>query len=259
MSSSYQCGRSTKNDTCLPWQISMATYFSLLFDDGVSMTVASYTLFGWITLKTVPACPERDLLPLSRAALTAWRGARIARGRVGCHHRSCCLCYLLHQTWSRLGSGCCPCAVRSLRSATRILGVTGRDKRHWSTDRLPILSLNVWVGSFWMLIGHCFLAHCLNNMKSCSEASQNYISWSKVFSHRTALDTQVPAMTQSMSCGRYKPFKLVAAGPARPQLVGTKKPGRLLLEVSRLPPSLKVGSSSLAHDTLTCILSHTWD
>ena len=177
----------------------------------------------------------------------------------GCHHRSCCLCYLLHQTWSRLGSGCCPCAVRSLRSATRILGVTGRDKRHWSTDRLPILSLNVWVGSFWMLIGHCFLAHCLNNMKSCSEASQNYISWSKVFSHRTALDTQVPAMTQSMSCGRYKPFKLVAAGPARPQLVGTKKPGRLLLEVSRLPPSLKVGSSSLAHDTLTCILSHTWD
>lgn len=83
MSSSFQCGRSAKNDTCLPWQMSMATYFSLLFDDGVSMTVASYTLFGWITLKTVPACPERDLLPLSRAALTAWRGARIARGRVG--------------------------------------------------------------------------------------------------------------------------------------------------------------------------------
>ena len=123
MSSSFQCGRSTKNDTCLPWQMSMATYFSLLFDDGVSMTVASYTLFGWITLKTVPACPERDLLPLSRAAQLG-EAPELQEAGSGCHHRSCCLCY---QTWSRLGSGCCPCAVRSLRSATRILGVTGRD------------------------------------------------------------------------------------------------------------------------------------
>lgn len=64
-------------DTC------MATYFNCLYEDGDSQNSASYTLFGWIALKSVPHGPERQLLPLSRAALSAWRGAAPGKSRVG--------------------------------------------------------------------------------------------------------------------------------------------------------------------------------
>ena len=64
--------------------IAMATYFNLLFEDGASQNVASYTLFGWIALGCAPMMgPERDQLPLSRAALTAWRGSTPSKARVG--------------------------------------------------------------------------------------------------------------------------------------------------------------------------------
>eukprot|EP00435_Cladocopium_sp_Y103_P009898 s3109_g2.t1 len=63
--------------------ISMASYFNDLFIDGSAQNTASYTLFGWIALKTIPTGPEKDLLPLSRAALSAWRGTSPAASRVG--------------------------------------------------------------------------------------------------------------------------------------------------------------------------------
>lgn len=55
---------------------SMSIYFDQLFEDGC-------TLFGYIALKSVPDRPERDMFPLSRAALGAWRGSRAGSSRVG--------------------------------------------------------------------------------------------------------------------------------------------------------------------------------
>lgn len=61
----------------------MSIFFHALFEDNAPQNTASYTLFGWIALKMVPSKPERDLLPLSRAALSAWRGISPVRARVG--------------------------------------------------------------------------------------------------------------------------------------------------------------------------------
>ncbi len=61
----------------------MAIYFNELFEDGSSMNEASYTLFGWICLRMRPTVPERELLPMARAALTAWRGSTYVKARVG--------------------------------------------------------------------------------------------------------------------------------------------------------------------------------
>lgn len=63
--------------------IAMSRYFLALYEDGEAMNAASYTLFGWICLKMNPSQPERELLPRSRAALTAWRGLKPSHARVG--------------------------------------------------------------------------------------------------------------------------------------------------------------------------------
>ena len=61
----------------------MAIYFNMLFEDGESLNTVSYTLFGFNALKIIPKGPERGLLPLSRSALTAWRGSRVVKARLG--------------------------------------------------------------------------------------------------------------------------------------------------------------------------------
>ncbi len=61
----------------------MSCYFNCLFEDDVAYNEGSYTLFGWIALKAIPRQPERELLPLARAALSAWRAARPGITRVG--------------------------------------------------------------------------------------------------------------------------------------------------------------------------------
>ena len=63
--------------------MALAHYLHVLYEDGACMTMASYTLFGYILLRTVPDKPERDMMPLTRAALTAWRGSRSGGSRVG--------------------------------------------------------------------------------------------------------------------------------------------------------------------------------
>eukprot|EP00435_Cladocopium_sp_Y103_P003230 s1575_g1.t1 len=62
---------------------SMSIYFDHLFEDGCAMSAASYTLFGYLALKAIPDRPERDMFPLSRSALGAWRGSRAGSSRVG--------------------------------------------------------------------------------------------------------------------------------------------------------------------------------
>ena len=88
--------------------IAMSTFFNALFEDALGMNVASYSLFGWICLKMIPKQPERQLLPLSRAVLTAWRG--ISPGGSKCWGSSSshlCLRWILHREASSSGgSGC---------------------------------------------------------------------------------------------------------------------------------------------------------
>lgn len=55
----------------LPWPLTLTFRLKMVPARMLPHTV--YTLFGWIALKCVPVGPERDQLPLSRAALTAWR------------------------------------------------------------------------------------------------------------------------------------------------------------------------------------------
>eukprot|EP00438_Fugacium_kawagutii_P013890 Skav219729 [mRNA] locus=scaffold301:281463:306630:- [translate_table: standard] len=50
----------------------LAEYFAELCDTGATHTLASYTLFGFILLKTESSLPERQLFPLARQALKGW-------------------------------------------------------------------------------------------------------------------------------------------------------------------------------------------
>lgn len=61
----------------------MAVYFDPFFEDSASQTTASYTLFGYLTMRSLPDRPERGMFPLGGAALTAWKGTRAGGSCVG--------------------------------------------------------------------------------------------------------------------------------------------------------------------------------
>ena len=63
--------------------LAMARFLNVIYEDGACVTSAGYTLFGYILLKTLPDRPERDMMPLSRAALGTWRSSRSGGSRVG--------------------------------------------------------------------------------------------------------------------------------------------------------------------------------
>eukprot|EP00438_Fugacium_kawagutii_P002203 Skav236697 [mRNA] locus=scaffold4101:93018:93839:- [translate_table: standard] len=50
----------------------MSTYFADLLDDGSTYNDASYTLFGYIILRSNEDIPERSLYPRARQALKGW-------------------------------------------------------------------------------------------------------------------------------------------------------------------------------------------
>ena len=76
--------------------INMSKYFNELYEDGEAYNVASYTLFGFIALKMSPKRPEKDLLPLARSALNAWKASTPCASRVGVPpqviYRFACFC-----------------------------------------------------------------------------------------------------------------------------------------------------------------------
>lgn len=54
------------------WQeadIAMAEYFADLYEEGVPYNDASYTLYGYLLLRTNEDIPERQLYPRARGAL----------------------------------------------------------------------------------------------------------------------------------------------------------------------------------------------
>ena len=57
------------------WQkadVVMAEYFADLFEDGSCYNAASYTLYGYILLRTNESIPEPDLFSKARGALKGW-------------------------------------------------------------------------------------------------------------------------------------------------------------------------------------------
>lgn len=50
----------------------MSEYFTELCEEGSSYNLASYTLFGYLLLRTDENVPDRQLFPRARAALKGW-------------------------------------------------------------------------------------------------------------------------------------------------------------------------------------------
>ena len=61
----------------------MAEYFTDLYEDGEPYNEASYTLFGYILLRTNESVPEKLLYPKARGALKGWSSASPQASRTG--------------------------------------------------------------------------------------------------------------------------------------------------------------------------------
>ena len=61
----------------------MAEYFADLYEDGEMYNEASYTLYGYILLRTNVSVPDRDLYPRARGALRGWNSASPQSSRTG--------------------------------------------------------------------------------------------------------------------------------------------------------------------------------
>ena len=203
----------------------MAIYFNALFDDGEPLNTASYTLFGWIALRTVPRSPERDLMPLSRAALTAWRGVRNSQMRVGLppqviyHFAAFCVAHDEH--WA---AAAVLLQYDLYARPSEMLEIRGRDlvppvrnmSLHWGvifgnadhgetlrqvvlmTLFLPILLTERTPTRFCKGLEKFFFTRIclcsrgtLRNMKLCFAHFQSSTNWRKVFSHLIVLDILV--------------------------------------------------------------------
>lgn len=68
------------------WQqtdVVLAEYFADLYEDGEPYNEASYTLFGYILLRTSETIPEKQLYPKARGALKGWASASPQSSRTG--------------------------------------------------------------------------------------------------------------------------------------------------------------------------------
>ena len=271
----------------------MAIYFHMLFEDGAPMTTASYTLFGWITLKTVPRCPERDLLPLARAALTAWRGVKISKARVGMPpqvvYAFAAFCVESDQVWA---AAAVLLQYDLYARPSEILNVSGRDLV--PPVRPLCLSWGVVFGS--ADFSEVTKTGCSDDVVLANSSHRVYAhrileKLGKQFLHQDVKFFKATlaqyeelfrrfSRLRKLKPGMFTPHCIRHSGPSFDaihelrslQTIQSrgrwaclasvnryKKPGRLLLEASRLPMSLRTHPESVAHDTLSCILSHKWD
>lgn len=61
----------------------LSVYFADLFEEGATYNTASYTLFGYILLKSDSDQPERTLYPRARQALKGWSSKCPQSSRTG--------------------------------------------------------------------------------------------------------------------------------------------------------------------------------
>ena len=271
--------------------VSMATYFNMLFDDGSAQNTASYTLFGWITLRVVPNGPERDLLPLSLAALTAWRSSSPSKSRVGVPPQViyCFAQYCISQDHVDAAAAVLLQYDLYVRPS-EILGVRG-------VDIVPPVST---LTSFWGVIfgnsdfGEPTKSGAYDDVVLADPTHRTYAC--TVLKHiykkcKQSPKCIFPRLTLSVYEGLFRDFsklhKLapqvfsphvirhsgpsfdvmhshrdIAAIQSRGRWASAasvaryKKPGRLLLQASQLPPALKYYNSKTLNTALTSILSH---
>lgn len=272
--------------------VSMSIFFNFLVDDGASHSMGSYTLFGWIALRMVPHRAERDLLPLSRAALNAWKARNPGSSRVGVppqvifafasycvqqqHFHAAVAALLQYDLYARpseilniTGSD----LVSPVRGMTGswgvIFGNADRDERTKTGSMDDVVLADSahrgWCGTL--------LGHIGKKMKRCDHYVFNVTlaKYEELFRSFSAL--------HKLPVSLFTPHTLRHSGPsfdaihfrrtlpeiqqrgrwAAPSSVQRyKKPGRLLLEASRLPPSLQNFDCSKLQLALSTILAHAW-
>ena len=270
----------------------MSIFFHALFEDGAPQNTASYTLFGWIALRMVPTKPERDLLPLSRSALAAWRGISPVRARVGVPPQ---VVYQFAAFCVKNGNASAAAAVLLqydlYARPSEILGVKGRDLV------APVEAMS----SHWGLIfgnsdfGETTKVKAVDDVVFADSPHRPFAGRLLKFLSRSCLHLDVEifptTLTQyeelfrcfskhhKLPSGLFTPHCIRHSGPsydaihahrtfADIQARGRwscaasinryKKPGRLLLQASRLPSALQKFSQTDLDSTLTFILSHKW-
>ena len=270
----------------------MAIYFDKLFEDCASFSDASYTLYGFIVLRMIPDKAERDLLPLSRAALTAWRGSRPGKSRVGMvpqviyHFAQYCA---LRQEWDASAAVLLqydlyarPSEILQIRGCDFVPSVaafsspwglmfgnsdTGNVTKTGATDDVVLAdsSHRTWCNTLLRSIGR---------QVGPVEAPVFSLSLSRYerlfrdFSQATGLAKGLFTPHVIRHSGpsfdlihRYRDFAAIQARGrwAAPQSVERyKKPGRLLLTAARLPCQFQKFTDEPLHEALKRLLSHSW-
>ena len=268
---------------------SMSVYFLHLYEDGNAVSFASYTLFGWITLMLMPDRPERELMPLSRAALTAWKGSHIAKSRVGVPPE---VVYKFSQFCIEQGNF--DCAMASLLQfdlyarPSEVLSLKGRDiippvcglQSKWGVlfgnaefgERSKAGTVDdaifadttsrVWCNQLLKHIGR-FLVHqdvpifqcSLNQFEElCRQFSKQFKLPSGVFTPHVIRHS---GPSVDVIHGQRSLEEVQARGRwAAPASVRRyRKPGRLLLQSSRLPKIFLSRAKSALDSALTTLLS----
>eukprot|EP00438_Fugacium_kawagutii_P020747 Skav227424 [mRNA] locus=scaffold1986:83849:88250:+ [translate_table: standard] len=272
--------------------VSMSIYFNHLVDDGASVSVGTYTFYGWIALRMVPSRPERDLLPLARAALAAWKTQSPGTTRVGvppqvvysfacfCVHRgdfhvavAALLQYDLYARPTEILGVTTSDLVKPVRNMTKIWGVvfgnSDRDARTKTGVQDDVVMANSshrpWCGQLLQHISRC--RHQTDHFVFEVSLSQ-YEARFRDFSR-----------AHSLSPGTFTPHTLRHSGPsfdaihqhrtlneiqqrgrwaAASSVTRYKKPGRLLLQASRLPCEIQRFDLSRLQRALTTILNSPW-
>ena len=222
--------------------IAMAAYFNLSFEDGASQNVASYTLFGWIALKCVPVGPERDQLPLSRAALTAWRGSTPSKARVGVPPQVicsfalyCCTCrpdqqkfwlcmvLILSRLWlDWLLTGVCFLAIPIFQSQPKPGPMMMWCSQIPSTGPWCLRSFNTFPKWLSSQTTWCFRNWPFPDTSNCLGISPNITGWKRLFSLHMSFATADLALMSCMGIEICPQCKRVVGGPVSAPFLVTK-------------------------------------
>lgn len=270
----------------------LARYLHSLFEDGVALTVGSYAVYGYIVLKTVPDRPERDMLPLSKAALTAWRGSRAGGSRVGMvpqviyHFAAHCtrngdmdaaaavlLQYDLYTRPSEIlqlrGRDLVP-SVAAFNSPWGVLlgnSTFGETTKAGPSDDVVLADSphRSWAQVLLKRIGSqvCGLDQRIFSL-DLARYEKLFRDFSKLSGLRSGLFTPHVVRHSGPSfdlLNRYRTFEEIQARgrwAAMQSVARYRKPGRLLMTASQLPPAFKHYSDEPLHEALKRLHLHSW-
>lgn len=270
----------------------MSIYFDQLFEDGCTMSSASYTLFGYLALKCVPDRPERDMFPLSRAALGAWKGSRGGTSRVGMapqvifHFAWYCV---LHLEWDAAAAVLLqydlyarPSEILQLRGRDLIPSVSafnspwgvllgnsefGETTKSGAQDDVVLADSphRTWANKLLKHIGKLYIGHDDRIFQiSLPQYEQLFRNFSKQSGLKMSLFTPHVVRHSGPSFDLINEYRTIETIQARGRWVSPhsaaryRKPGRLLMTAANLPASLRTYTEEPLHSALHRILSHSW-